>query len=69
MHLMIKVQSLVEVGRMNKDHEQLKPLLNKKHNLMKSLEWAVINNDRLLAQVLEKDLKATLKEIKKLKQQ
>lgn len=54
---------------MNKDHEQLKPLLNKKHNLMKSLEWAVINNDRLLAQVLEKDLKATLKEIKKLKQQ
>lgn len=53
---------------MHNDNKQLKQLLEKKHNLMKSLEWAVINNDRLLAQVLEKELKLTLKEIKKLKQ-
>ena len=46
---------------------QLKVLQEKKHNLIKSLEWAVLNNDKLFAQILEIELKSTLKEINKLK--
>ena len=53
---------------MNNIDAQLKVLREKKHNLIKSLEWAVLNNDKLFAQILEIELKSTLKEINKLKQ-
>ena len=52
---------------MNNIDAQLKVLQEKKHNLIKSLEWAVLNNDKQIEQILEIELKSTLKEINKLK--
>lgn len=49
-----------------KQKQKLEELRKKKHNLFQSLEWAIINNDRLFAQTLEVELKTTLKAIKKL---
>lgn len=47
-------------------NERLEYLRMHKYKLIKSLEWAIINNDRLFGQALERELKATLKEIKQL---
>lgn len=47
-------------------NERLEYLRMYKYKLIKSLEWAIINNDRLFGQALERELKATLKEIKQL---
>ena len=45
-------------------NERLEYLRMHKYKLIKSLEWAIINNDRLFGQALERELKATLQDIK-----
>lgn len=48
---------------------QLEQLQARKSNIIKSLEHAVNNGDRLLAEVCERELKTILKQINKIKKQ
>ena len=48
---------------------QLEQLQARKSNIIKSLEHAINNGDRLLAEVCERELKTILKQINKIKKQ
>lgn len=48
---------------------QLEQLQARKSNIIKSLEHAINNGDRLLAEVCERELKTILKQINKTKKQ
>lgn len=47
--------------------EKLQELLKEKTRLVNSLKWAINNNDRVLMQSLEIELKQTMKSIKRIK--
>ena len=48
-------------------NEKLQELLKEKTRLVNSLKWAINNNDRVLMQSLETELKQTMKSIKRIK--
>lgn len=48
-------------------NEKLQELLKEKTRLVNSLKWAINNNDRVLMQSLEIELKQTMKSIKRIK--
>ena len=48
---------------------RLQLLIARKLTVMKSLEWAIVNNDRGMADVCERELKILLKSINKVKKE
>ena len=48
---------------------RLQLLIARKLTVMKSLEWAIVNNDRGMADVCERELKILLKNINKVKKE
>lgn len=46
---------------------RLELLVSRKLTIMKSLEWAIANNDKGLSEVCERELKVILKMISKIK--
>lgn len=48
---------------------RLQLLITRKLTVMKSLEWAIVNNDRGMADVCERELKILLKNINKVKKE
>ena len=48
---------------------RLQLLIARKLTVMKSLEWAIVNNDRGMAEVCERELKILLKNINKVKKE
>lgn len=48
---------------------RLQLLIARKHTVMKSLEWAIANNDRGMSDVCERELKILLKKISKIKKE
>ena len=48
---------------------RLQLLIARKHIVMKSLEWAISNNDRGMSDVCERELKVVLKKIDNIKKE
>ena len=48
---------------------RLQLLITRKLTVMKSLEWAIVNNDRGMAEVCERELKILLKNINRVKKE
>lgn len=48
---------------------RLQLLIARKLTVMKSLEWAIVNNDRGMAEVCERELKILLKNINRVKKE
>ena len=54
---------------MNQEQDTLDRLIKRRGHLMRDLEWAVNNSDSYLAELLERELKITMKNIKHIKEQ
>lgn len=48
---------------------RLENLITRKQTVMKSLEWAIANNDRGMSEICERELKIILKKISKMKKE
>lgn len=48
---------------------RLENLITRKQTVMKSLEWAITNNDRGMSEICERELKVILKKISKMKKE
>lgn len=48
---------------------RLENLITRKQAVMKSLEWAIANNDRGMSEICERELKIILKKISKMKKE